>query len=51
MFNFDKMTLDGDTQEHILSELASRGARCVVCTPSPRSIADALEGRDAGECE
>ena len=42
MFNFDKMTLDGDTQEHIVSELAARGARCVVCTPSPRSIVDTL---------
>ena len=35
MFNFDKVTLDGDTQERILSELARRGAIPCVSMPNP----------------
>lgn len=42
MFNFDHITLDGDTQEHIEDELASRGALTSVCEPSPNKLLDAL---------
>ena len=42
MFNFDRLTLDGDTQERILAELARRGARALVSEPSPGRILDAL---------
>ena len=42
MFNFDKVTLDGDTQAHILSEIAARGGQGLVAQPSPGTIEDAL---------
>lgn len=42
MFNFDKLTLDGDTQERILDELESRGARAIVSVTSPTDYLDAL---------
>ena len=42
MFNFDKVTLDGDSQEHIVSELSSRGALVTIAQSSPNAILDAL---------
>ena len=42
MFNFDSVTLDGDSQEHILSEIARRGGGAIVCEPSPGKLLDAL---------
>ena len=42
MFNFDSVTLDGDSQEHILSEIACRGGGAIVCEPSPGKLLDAL---------
>lgn len=44
MFNFDRLTLDGDTQDHIISELAARGARVAVSVPNPGDYLDALLG-------
>ncbi|MBP3883675.1 MAG: DUF512 domain-containing protein [Olsenella sp.] len=49
MFNFDKMTLDGDTQSHIVEEIASRGGRAVVAVPNPGDIVCALEKSAASE--
>jgi putative radical SAM enzyme (TIGR03279 family) len=43
MFNFDQMTLDGDTQSHIVGEISGRGGRAVVAIPSPGNIVCALE--------
>lgn len=42
MFNFDRLTLDGDTQGHLVDELRGRGA--VVCSsvPNPGDYLDAL---------
>ena len=42
MFNFDRLTLDGDTQDHILEELRRRGALVAVSVPSPGDYLDAL---------
>ncbi len=42
MFNFDKLTLDGDTQAHILAELERRGARAIVSVTSPTDYLEAL---------
>ncbi|MDM8270978.1 DUF512 domain-containing protein [Thermophilibacter provencensis] len=42
MFNFDKLTLDGDTQARILDELGHRGAACAVSVPNPGDYLDAL---------
>lgn len=42
MFNFDSVTLDGDSQEHILSEIAHRGGGAIICEPSPGRLLDAL---------
>ena len=42
MFNFDHLTLDGDTQEHILEELRRRGALVTVSVPNPGDYLDAL---------
>ena len=42
MFNFDHVTLDGDTQEHILSELQSRGAMVTVTQTTPQSLLASL---------
>lgn len=42
MFNFDKVTLDGDTQAHILKEIARRGGHGVIATTTPAHIVDAL---------
>ena len=42
MFNFDRLTLDGDTQDHIIEEVAARGGKAVVCVPNPSDYLDAL---------
>ena len=42
MFNFDRLTLDGDTQDALMGELARRGARATVSVPSPGAYLDAL---------
>ena len=42
MFNFDKVTLDGDTQAHILEEIRKRGGIPHVCEPSPGKLLDCL---------
>ncbi len=42
MFNFDKLTLDGDTQAHIVEEIARRGARTLISEPSPGKLLDCL---------
>lgn len=42
MFNFDRVTLDGDSQERILDELRGRGAVALVSEPSPGKILDCL---------
>ena len=44
MFNFDKLTLDGDTQARILEELERRGATCAISVPNPGDYLDALLG-------
>ena len=43
MFNFDRLTLDGDTQGRILDELRERGGLCTVSVPSPGAYLDALQ--------
>lgn len=42
MFNFDHVTLDGDTQDSILACLRARGATPLVSEPSPGRLLDAL---------
>ena len=42
MFNFDHLTLDGDTQDRILEELRRRGALVTVSVPNPGDYLDAL---------
>lgn len=42
MFNFDRLTLDGDTQARILAELARRGGRAIVSVTSPTDYLDSL---------
>ena len=42
MFNFDKLTLDGDTETRILGELRARGALVTVSVPNPGDYLDAL---------
>lgn len=42
MFNFDKVTLDGDTQTHILQVIAERGGRAIVVQTTPGALLDAL---------
>ena len=42
MFNFDKVTLDGDTQAHIVEVLRSRGAVVCVTMPNPGDLLDAV---------
>ncbi|MBM6676813.1 DUF512 domain-containing protein [Olsenella uli] len=42
MFNFDRLTLDGDTQDHVVAELRARGARVCVSVPNPGDYLDAL---------
>ena len=42
MFNFDRITLDGDTQDHILDELRRRCALVCVSVPNPGDYLDAL---------
>lgn len=47
MFNFDRLTLDGDTQGNIVDELRRRGALVCTSVPNPgdylNALADALE--------
>jgi len=43
MFNFDHVTLDGDTQGHIVRELQARGATVLVAQTSPQDLLDALQ--------
>ncbi|MCR8908744.1 MULTISPECIES: DUF512 domain-containing protein [Atopobiaceae] len=42
MFNFDRLTLDGDSQGRILEELRRRGALTAVSVPNPGDYLDAL---------
>ena len=42
MFNFDRLTLDGDTQDRIVDELRRRGALVAVSVPNPGDYLDAL---------
>ena len=42
MFNFDHVTLDGDTQDHIVDELRGRGALVCTCMPNPGDLLDAV---------
>lgn len=42
MFNFDHVTLDGDTQAHILDEIRARGGTPLVSEPSPGKLLDCL---------
>lgn len=42
MFNFDRLSLDGDTQDHIVDELRSRGALVTVSVPNPGDYLDAI---------
>jgi hypothetical protein len=44
MFNFDHVTLDGDTQAHIVSELERRGAVVLIVQTTPTAVADSLLG-------
>lgn len=44
MFNFDHVTLDGDTQAHILDEIRARGGTPVISEPSPGKLLDCLHG-------
>lgn len=44
MFNFDHVTLDGDTQAHILDEIRARGGMPVISEPSPGKLLDCLHG-------
>ena len=44
MFNFDHVTLDGDTQAHILEEISLRGGTPVISEPSPGKLLDCLHG-------
>lgn len=44
MFNFDHVTLDGDTQAHILDEISLRGGTPVISEPSPGKLLDCLHG-------
>lgn len=44
MFNFDHVTLDGDTQAHILDEIRARGGTPVVSEPSPGKLLGCLHG-------
>ena len=49
MFNFDHVTLDGDTQDHIMEELHSRGATVRIAQTSPNALLDGIASavRDA----
>lgn len=42
MFNFDQLTLDGDSQARIIEEISNRGARTLISEPSPGKLLDCL---------
>lgn len=42
MFNFDHVTLDGDTQDHVVGEILRRGGRAVIAHGDPTSIVSAV---------
>lgn len=42
MFNFDQVTLDGDTQERILSQIEGRGGIALVAMTTPGTLLDCL---------
>ncbi len=42
MFNFDKVTLDGDTQAHIIEVVRERGGEAVVAMTTPGALLDEL---------
>lgn len=42
MFNFDGLTLDGDSREHITAEIERRGGAAVVAVPDPSALLDAV---------
>jgi hypothetical protein len=42
MFNFDHVTLDGDTQDHVIEEIERRGGKAVIAHGDPTSILAAV---------
>ena len=42
MFNFDKLTLDGEAQRDLFDQIERRGGRAVVSVPSPGALLDAV---------
>ena len=42
MFNFDDLTLDGDSRDHIFEEIARRGGIATVSQTSPRALLEAI---------
>jgi hypothetical protein len=42
MFNFDHVTLDGDTQDHVVEEIERRGGRAVIAHGDPEGIVSAV---------
>lgn len=42
MFNFDRVTLDGDSQAHILDVIRERGGHPLISEPSPGKLLDCL---------
>ncbi|MCH3948706.1 MAG: DUF512 domain-containing protein [Olsenella sp.] len=42
MFNFDHVTLDGDTQDHVVEEIERRGGKAVISQGDPESMVAAV---------
>jgi hypothetical protein len=42
MFNFDHVTLDGDTQDHVVEEIERRGGGAVIAHGDPEGIVSAV---------
>ena len=42
MFNFDHVTLDGDTQANIVKQIEDRGGAALVTQTTPHELVDAL---------
>ena len=48
MFNFDRLTLDGDSEGHIAEEVARRGGVACVSETSPRALVAAVAAHAGG---
>ena len=51
MFNYDGLTLDGESREHVVTELERRGATVTFSVPAPARMLEACSAALEALCK